>query len=121
MPIITQLFQLGGEVLGQPLIEEVGIATDENDSRNQFARYEVGRVQLEPVPRARGLIAKDRDGVDLTSKVVSLSGDGLAGSYAVCLQVGPTAYQQLAPVQPFGDYKGYRLLTYSRSWVVLQI
>lgn len=117
MPIITTEYARAGELYGMPRIVETGLCTDEASSRALLTQHENGRVQLEPLPRRRGIVAKGLEGQRLDTE--TLSGE-VIGSVTNCLQLGPTQFDRYAPVQPVGTYAGLGILRYSRMWVQLE-
>jgi hypothetical protein len=112
MSLISTFYRLEGTLYGMPLIEERGFCTSDEDS---LSDYESGRVELIPLPRAAGIIAKSLDGSALTTKTI----EPVFGRYENCLQIGKTKYSDFAPTQTFGEYEGLRILSYQRTWVQL--
>jgi hypothetical protein len=100
-----------------PRIVETGLCTDEASSRSLLRLRESGRVQLEPLPRRRGIVAKGLEGQRLDPE--TLSGE-VIGTMRNCLQLGTTEFSRYAPVQPIGPYAGKGILAYRRLWVQLE-
>ena len=118
MSILASRYRLAGTQMGMPLIEEAGECTDASSTISTLRTYETGRVLLEPLPRAAGLVAKPLDGATLPT--LRSVGDGqIGGARANCLQLGKTEFAQLAPEQPVGPEAGKKILSYRRIWIQL--
>ena len=113
--LISQKFSRVGEMLGAPLIREMGVCTNDGSAIRDIKEYETGRVEIVAVPRLTGLIVKPLDGQTIRTKNID---DPTIGQFSDCVQVGRTQYQQLAPKQPIGPQRGKEILQYERVWVV---
>lgn len=117
MPILSQLYSLAGDFAGRPQIVETGQATDDNGAMNELARYETGRLEIVPLPRSAGLVAKSLDGQKLLTQTIETN---MFGRFRNCLQLGKTQIAQLAPRQPVGPHSGRKIVTFQRVWVSLE-
>jgi hypothetical protein len=116
MTILAQRYRLAGTQLGRRVIEEAGECTDLGTTITTLRSYETGRVQLEALPRAAGLVAKPLDGSTLPA-LQSVGDAQIGGALSNCLQLGRTEFAQLAPEQPVGTYAGRRILAFRRLWI----
>lgn len=117
MPILTQIYSQAGSVLGRPQIAESGVATDDAATMNDLDYYETGRVELVPLPRTQGLVAKALDGQIIRTTLIRTD---LFGNFRNCMQLGRTAISRLAPRQPIGPHQGRQIVNYQRVWVSLE-
>lgn len=114
MAIIFQQYEKAGTMGGMPVIRETGLATHDT----ALTTYETGRVEIIPLPRAAGLVAKALDGATLTT--FTITGDAVVGTLQNLLQVGKTVVRLAFPEQPFGTYSGKSIVAFERSWVQLE-
>lgn len=116
--IASTFYAVAGEMEGRPVIEETGVCSNDGATLSSLRLYETERVQLNALPRRSGLTAKALDGrgAPLTRNI----SDPHLGRFENCMQIGRTKTRFFAPAQPFGEFRGKQLLTYSRTWVQLQ-
>ncbi len=117
MPILFSNYARNGTFRGMPVIEETGLATDDSGALADLLRYEPGRVEIEAIPRARGLIVKALDGQPVRTNLLVTD---QFGRFPNCFQMGPTQIQPFAPKQPIGPQAGRRINAFRRTWVQLQ-
>lgn len=113
--IITTFYEQGGTMHGMPVIHESGLCTDAAMTTNKLKEYEPGRLELVPIPRLTGIVAKSLDGWTIKTDTL----DTPFGKFRNCLQLEKTLFRDFAPEQPFGQFKNKRILAYRRSWVQL--
>lgn len=105
-----------GELAGQPVFVETGLAEDDSTARAEFALYETGRVTIEPLPRRAGLAVKGAEGQSSIT-LRSINDAVTVGSVTNLLQLGRTTVEEYAPEQPIGPHEGSRIVRWSRRWV----
>jgi hypothetical protein len=119
MSVLATRFRIGGTNNGMPVILEEGECTGDSTTTNGLKTYETGRVEILPLPRAAGLVAK---GLDAALPTLQTVGDAqCGGARANCLQIGKTEFSQIAPEQPFGLHSGEKILAYRRVWQQLSV
>lgn len=116
MATFSEFFAVEGAMEGMPLISEVGLATNDAGTLNKLRQYETEEIQLNRLPRTRGLTAKAMDGRTLETRTIQQDG---IGRFENCLQLGRTEIRHFAPAQPFGAHAGKEILSYRRMWVQL--
>ncbi len=116
MSILSIQFSIGGTSAGQRTIIESGFCTDEGPTRAKLQSFETGRVEIVTLPRRVGVVAKSLEGHNLSTRTIA---DPVTGVLTTCLQLGRTAFDRFAPVQPIGPFKGKNILAYRRTWLQL--
>lgn len=114
MAIIIQTYEKAGTMAGMPVIRETGLCEESTD----LTTYETGRVEISPLPRAVGLVAKALDGQTIT--LATITADMVVGTLANLLQLGLTQIRRAFPEQPFGTYNGKEIMAYERTFVQLE-
>lgn len=117
MAILSQLYQLAGDLAGRPQIVETGLITDDDQTLREIRWFETGRVEVVALPRTSGLVAKALDGRHLLTTTIDTE---TFGRFINCLQLGKTQLTQFAPRQPIGTHVGRKILSYSRVWVSME-
>ena len=115
MPIRTRVYEKGAQLHGMTTILESGICTDDQGTRNEVSYFETGRVELQPIPRTAGLVAKALDGQTIRTTVL----DTDYGRLRNMMQMGSTRLRVAAPRQPVGLDVGRQYLAFQRVWVQL--
>ena len=116
MAILFSNYERQGTYMGMPVLVESGLATDDQSTTDELLRYECGRVEFSPIPRARGLIAKALDGQPVVRNTINTE---RFGRFANCVQMGPTQIGIFAPEQPIGPQAGRQINAFRRVWVQL--
>lgn len=114
--IITQFYSLAGTQGGMPILQEEGLCSDDQATLGLLRQKECGRIELIPLPRTKGLIAKSLDGQTIPENTLTTP----FHTFPNCIQLGKTQFSDFAPTQPIGEFRNRRILRYRRTWIQLE-